>query len=79
MTPGIDSVKALPDYKILIEYQNSEKRIFDMSPLLGKGIFKDLEKDAFFSSVRISFDTVAWPNGADIDPETLYTKSIAVS
>ena len=31
---------------------------------------------ALFSSVHVSFDTIAWANGADICPETLHRDSV---
>ena len=75
MTPAIISVQALDDYQLLIEYQNNERKIFDVKPYIGKGIFKELITDNDFSTVKIAFDTVEWSNGADIDPETLYHAS----
>lgn len=39
-------------------------------------IFAPLQDPAFFQRVRVSrtLGTVAWPNGADIAPETLYER-----
>ncbi|MBM4033804.1 MAG: DUF2442 domain-containing protein [Planctomycetes bacterium] len=31
-----------------------------------------------FNAVRVSFDTIAWPNGADLCPEVLYEESVPV-
>ncbi|MBC8183021.1 DUF2442 domain-containing protein [candidate division KSB1 bacterium] len=32
-----------------------------------------------FKKVRVSFDTIEWENGFDLDPEFLYEKSVAMS
>lgn len=46
-----------------------------MKPYLDKGLFKDLKDEKIFKSVRVSFDTIEWINGLDIDPEFLYKNS----
>ncbi len=46
-----------------------------MKPYLDKGLFKDLKDEKIFKSVRVSFDTIEWSNGLDIDPEFLYKNS----
>jgi len=38
-------------------------------------MFKTLQDKNFFKMVKISFDTIGWPNGIDLDPEILYEKS----
>ncbi len=38
--------------------------------------FKDKN---LFKTVKVSFDTIEWSNGADIDPETLYEDSHSLS
>ena len=75
MYPGVKSVKPLSGYKLLLTFENNEKRTFDMNPFLDKGIFKQLRDTKVFNTVRISFDTIEWTNGADLCPELLYKES----
>lgn len=42
-----------------------------MSPYLDMGIYKALKDEHLFKQAKPSFDTVEWPNMADIDPEVL--------
>ena len=39
-------------------------------------IFEPLNDDAFFAQVRVNPETgtIEWPNGADLDPDVLYSK-----
>ncbi len=72
---GVKAVKPLPDYKLLLPFENNEKGTFDVTPYLEHGIFSELRNLSIFNSVEVKFDTIEWPNGADIDPEVLYSKS----
>lgn len=69
------SAEALPGFRLLVAYENGERRVFDMTPYLDKGVFRELRDPATFKAVRPSFDTVEWPNGADLAPEVLYGQS----
>lgn len=40
---AVINVEPLNDYKLLLTFDNGEKRIFDVSPYLDKGIFKELK------------------------------------
>ncbi len=45
----------------------------DLSGFAEKGpMFAPMREDAFFCAVRLANGTIAWPNGVDIAPETLY-------
>ena len=70
------AVKTLPGFRLLITFDNGEQRVFDVSPYLDHGVFRDLRDAAVFSSVRISFDSIEWANGADLCPEVLYKESL---
>jgi hypothetical protein len=71
-------VQALPEFKLAILFDNGERRVFDVSPYLDHGLFRDLRDPAVFKSARISFDSVAWANGVDLCPEVLYRDSVPV-
>ncbi len=75
---GIKAVKPLSDYKLLLTFKNDEVREFDMSGYLNRGIFKQLQDQQLFRRVRVNFDFLEWPNGADFDPEGLYEESQSV-
>lgn len=73
------NVKPLDDYKILLTFDNNEKRIKDMKPYLNNGVFKKLKNKSFFNSVHISFDTISWADEIDICADTLYKTSIPLA
>lgn len=77
MYPGVKKVEWIPDYKLMLTFENGEVKIFDMSPYLEKGLFRDLKDLKAFSTVKVSFDTIEWANGVDLCPEVLYEKSVA--
>jgi hypothetical protein len=74
---AVIDVKPLNDYKLLLTFENSEKRVFDVRPYLDKGIFQELKNEEKFKTVRVSFDSIEWCNQADLDPEFLFEKSKA--
>lgn len=78
MYMGAKEVKTLPDFRLLLLFENGERRLFDVSPYLEQGVFRALRDPAVFQSAHISFDTVTWANGADLCPEVLYTDSVPV-
>jgi hypothetical protein len=75
MYRGIKSVEARNDHTLLIRFDNDECRIFDVTPLLSIGRFHELTSPQAFRKVRVTFDTIEWENGLDLDPEYLYERS----
>jgi len=72
---AIKSVQPLENYHLLLTFENNEKRIFNVSPYLTDGIFKQLVNEELFNTVKVCFDTICWDNEADLCPEFLYEKS----
>jgi hypothetical protein len=72
---SVTGVKPLKDYEIELTFENSEVKIFDMKGYLETGLFKKLKDIKLFNQVRVSFDSVEWPGGIDLDPEIIYERS----
>lgn len=75
MYSTVTYVKATDDYRLILEFDHAEKRIFDATPILDFGRFAELKDINLFKRVHISFDTIEWDNQLDLDPEYLYQKS----
>jgi Protein of unknown function (DUF2442) len=73
------SVNPLENYTLELGFSNGERRLFDVKPYLGFGIFVELKDKAYFKNVTTKFDSIAWKNGQDFSPETLYLKSLPLS
>lgn len=71
----IVDVKPLEDYKLLIEFNNGEKRIKDMKPYLNKGVFSKLKDKTFFKEVKIAYGTIYWDNDIDLCSDSIYETS----
>jgi uncharacterized protein DUF2442 len=61
------------DYLLEVKFNDGTKKVIDFEPWLTGPIFRPLESKAYFKRFFIDGPTVAWPNGADIAPETLYS------
>lgn len=75
MYPSVKKVIPAEDYLLSIDFDNGEKRILDMKPYLGFGVFQKLKERRAFNRVHVSFDTIEWESGIDLDPEFVYSKS----
>jgi len=78
MYPAVKSVQALSDYILILTFEGGIKKSFDMKPYLETGIFKELKDVQKFNCVHLSFDTVAWNNDADFDPEVLFQNGVTI-
>lgn len=78
MLIDVVSVQARPEYQLDFEYQNDERRRFDMRPLLIMKPWSRISSVGLFECVRVGYGTVVWPGEIDIAPETLYFDSIPI-
>ena len=68
-------VAARPDYTLVLEFENGEERVFDMSHLMSKKPFDLIKHAGTFERATVDYGTVVWPGNIDISPETLYNRS----
>ena len=78
MNPYVKSVQVLDDYKLALEFENGENRIFDLKPYLEKGVFKRLQNPALFQTARVVAGSVEWSGELDLSYDTLYLESRVV-
>lgn len=77
MLLDVTKVKALPNYVLLLEFENGENRYFDMAPYMDRKPFIHLKNPSLFRQAFVDYGTVVWPGNVDIAPETLYDLSVA--
>jgi hypothetical protein len=64
-------------YCIRVTFTDGTEASVDFAPWLEGPIFEPLKNLAYFRTFFVEGGTVAWPNGADIAPETLYEAAVA--
>jgi hypothetical protein len=72
---NVVQVYPLDDYRLEIEFENGEQRVFDVKPYLQRGIFIRLQNPAVFRAARVVAGSVEWPGGLDLSYDTLYLDS----
>jgi hypothetical protein len=77
-SPKVISIAPLPEHRLLLEFSNGERRIFDLSSYLSFGIFAQLREPAALAAARIEYGSVEWPIGAGLSYDTLYIDSTRI-
>ena len=69
----VRAVQPRQGFTVLFTFDNGVEKEIDLEPYLRGPIFEPLRKDpAMFRAMKIEGGTIAWDNGADIDPDVLY-------
>jgi len=76
MLLDVIDVKVQEGNTLLLEFENGEKRRFDMTTYFEERPFSRLKDSALFAMARVDYGTVVWPGNIDIAPETLYDLSV---
>ena len=70
-------VRALPNYRLAVEFRDGVSGTIDLSGELEGEIFEPLRDEALFRQAKVDeFGAIAWPNGADLAPDALYAEII---
>ncbi|MPY90286.1 MAG: DUF2442 domain-containing protein [Luteitalea sp.] len=70
--PHVIRAEYREDYRIHVAFNDGSEKTIDFRDWLDGPMFEPLKDQAYFRRFFIEGGTVAWPNGADIAPETLY-------
>ncbi len=69
----VQSVEPGEGFTAYVHFTDGSQREINLAPYLQGPIFEPIRNDPLlFRSMRVEGGTIAWPNGADIDPDVLY-------
>ena len=72
MGPLVRLVYPVSDFALEVEFETGERRLFDLTPYLHRGVFVRLQDRTVFRSARVVTGSVEWPGGIDLSYDTLY-------
>lgn len=72
LRPTATHVEAIRAYQLLVEFDNGEKKIFDVEPYIQGEWYGKLRAIEYFRQVTTDGYTIVWPEGQDICPDELY-------
>ena len=77
MLRDIVEAKATGGHRIYLRFEDGVDGEIDLGEIIDfKGVFEPLRDPAEVAKVRVEPDsgTISWPNGADLDPDVLYSE-----
>ncbi len=77
LLPSVIRAEYRGEYRVHLGFNDGVESTVDFSQWLQGPIFEPLKDTGFFQRFFLEGGTVAWPNGADIAPETLYERAKA--
>ena len=78
MYAKIISVQAIDSHTLVVEFENQQRRKYDVIPLLEREMFTPLKNSAFFKNVQVDKGgyAVYWNDEIDISEYELWTHGI---
>ncbi|MBN1453814.1 MAG: DUF2442 domain-containing protein [Anaerolineales bacterium] len=76
MLKDIVKVKPLKGFRLHLEFEDGAKGTVDIRKLVKfRDVFEPLKDEDFFAKIDVNpeWGTIFWPNGADLDPDVLYS------
>lgn len=76
MLKDIIEVKPLDNYQLYLKFEDNQEGVVALEEIIEfEGIFSPLQDLDYFRTVKLNPDwgTIYWDNGADLDPDVLYS------
>ena len=80
LPPRVTGVRILQERTVELDFTDGTTRVVDLTPYLWGSVFEHIAgDDAEFARIFVDarLGTIAWPNGADLDPDVLYGSETA--
>jgi hypothetical protein len=73
----VTEVEVVGEYRLRLTFDDGLVGEVDFADRVWHGVFEPLRDPSYFAQVRVDQDggTIAWPNGVDMAPETLYDRA----
>ena len=69
----VREVRARPNYKIWVRYEDDVDGEVDLTLYVGKGIFSAWKDPAFFEAVHLTpYGSIAWNEDIELCPDSIY-------
>jgi hypothetical protein len=80
LCPKIVNVESLDNYKIKLNYETGEIKLFNVLPYISGKWYEELFNKKYFKTVHLisNGQGIEWENGQDIAPHELYDMSILI-
>jgi len=79
MLLDVTHVTVQSGFTLFLEFENGERRAFNMAAYIDQKPWSRLRSGNAFQGAFVENGTVAWPGNIDIDPETLYERSVLLN
>jgi len=75
-SPKIKSARTIDDHTLLVEFDNNQKKKYDIRQLIKKEMFSPLKNAALFKAVQVDVGgyAVIWNSDIDISEHELWTR-----
>jgi hypothetical protein len=77
MLKDVVEVRPLDGYRLFLRFEDGAEGEVDLAKMIRfEGVFTPLRDREKFLGVRVNpeIGTIYWPNGADLDPDVLYSR-----
>ena len=77
MLKDVVEVRPLDGYRLFLRFEDGARGEVDLAKMIRfEGVFAPLRDRQKFLEVRVNGElgTICWPNGADLDPDVLYSR-----
>jgi hypothetical protein len=82
MLYDVVEVRARPNFRVWLRFEDGLEGEADLSDLAGRGVFKRwIDNPAEFDQVSVDEEsgTIVWPGGLDVAPDRLYDEVARVA